>query len=188
MGPSPEVATRGAALGAPWYHDGVFIRDLLRSLHEANVSYALVGGVAVNLHGVPRMTYDVDLVAAPTRENLAALAATLRGLGLQVRIPVKLEDFADRAYAEEMRTERNLIAVTFTDPTDPLREVDVLVAPPVEPAEIVERAMTLDFSGMPVSVAAIADLVAMKRASGRTQDKADIAQLEKIIRGGSHGR
>ncbi len=165
----------------------MFIGDLLRALFEARIEYAIVGGVAVNLHGVPRMTYDVDLVAAPTRENLSALANTLRSLKLHTRIPVKLEDFADRVYADEMRTERNLIAVTFTDPSDPLREVDVLVAPPIDPAELVQRAKTLQFAGTPVRVVSIEDLVAMKQATGRAQDEADVTQLEKILRGGDHG-
>lgn len=48
----------------------VFIRDLLRALADAEVPYCVVGGVAVNLHGVPRMTYDVDLVVPTTVEAL----------------------------------------------------------------------------------------------------------------------
>lgn len=39
---------------------GVFIRDLLRALAHARVPHYIVGGVAVNLHGVPRLTYDID--------------------------------------------------------------------------------------------------------------------------------
>lgn len=34
----------------------MFLRDLLSALSDELVPYAVVGGVAVNLHGVPRMT------------------------------------------------------------------------------------------------------------------------------------
>ena len=54
----------------------MFIEELLTALDRAQVRYCLVGGVAVNLHGIPRMTYDVDLVASMTRESLEALDRT----------------------------------------------------------------------------------------------------------------
>jgi len=44
----------------------IFLRDLLSALSDESVPHAVVGGVAVNLHGVPRMTYDVDLVVPGT--------------------------------------------------------------------------------------------------------------------------
>jgi hypothetical protein len=34
---------------------------LLRALHGHDVEYVLVGGVAMNLHGIARSTEDVDL-------------------------------------------------------------------------------------------------------------------------------
>lgn len=38
----------------------------LDALEEARVEYAILGGIAVNLHGLPRLTMDVDaLVRAP---------------------------------------------------------------------------------------------------------------------------
>ena len=146
------------------------------------MEYCLVGGVAVNLHGVPRMTYDVDLVVAPDVEQLSAAARVLAGLGLVCRIPVKLEAFADVAYRDAMRDERNLIAVSYADPSDPLREVDVLVAPPVDARELVARATRLSLGDVPVRVASIPDLIAMKRASGRQQDVADVVHLERIAK------
>jgi hypothetical protein len=40
----------------------MFYLDLFRSLNDHQVRYLLVGGLAMNLHGVPRMTMDVNLV------------------------------------------------------------------------------------------------------------------------------
>jgi hypothetical protein len=36
--------------------------EFFAALAGRGVQFALVGGVAVNLHGVPRMTYDADIV------------------------------------------------------------------------------------------------------------------------------
>jgi hypothetical protein len=120
----------------PW---SVFIRDLLQALADAAVPYCVVGGVAVNLHGVPRMTYDVDLVVPTTYDALQRVDEVLVGLGLQCRLPIKLVDLADDALREQLREERNLIAVTYTDPRDPLREVDILVSPPIPATRLVAR-------------------------------------------------
>ncbi len=42
----------------------MFYLEVFRALEEHKVRYLLVGGLAMNLHGVPRMTMDIDLVIA----------------------------------------------------------------------------------------------------------------------------
>ncbi len=159
----------------------MFIRELIEALALAQVRYCIVGGVAVNLHGVPRMTYDVDILVTPEAEELRKTQDVLERLGLQRRIPVSLEEFAEQEHRERMRDERNLIAVTFTDPANPLREVDVLVAPPgVDMAAVVARSTRMSMGGVSVYVSSIDDLIAMKRATGRAQDADDVKNLERI--------
>lgn len=169
---------------AACYRRSVFIRDLLRALADANIPYCLVGGVAVNLHGIPRMTYDVDLAVPTTIEALSGVERVLTGLGLQCRLPIRIETLADAALRDQYRDERSLIAITFTDPRDPLREVDVLVSPPIPTTELVARAITLQLDDIPVRVIHIDDLIAIKRDTGREQDRSDVAHLERIKRGG----
>jgi hypothetical protein len=43
------------------------IAELLQSLTDARVDYVLVGGLAVQLHGYMRSTFDIDLVLAMKR-------------------------------------------------------------------------------------------------------------------------
>ena len=50
----------------------VRIRD---ALHAAGVPHMLTGSFASSIHGAPRATQDVDIVIAPTREQLLALLA-----------------------------------------------------------------------------------------------------------------
>jgi hypothetical protein len=165
----------------------VFIRELLAALASERVPYCIVGGVAVTLHGVPRLTYDVDLVVPTTAEALGALDRVLTQLGLRCRLPIRLADLADDELRARYRDERNLIAVTYTDPADPLREVDVLVSPPVPPAELVARAIVLQLQGIAVHVASRADLIALKRDTGRAQDQSDVAHLERLANNDGDG-
>lgn len=46
---------------------------VIRSLNEAGVEYVVVGGVAVNVHGLVRATEDLDLFVKPDAENIARL-------------------------------------------------------------------------------------------------------------------
>ena len=161
----------------------MFIVELFTALHAAKIEYAAVGGVAVNIHGVPRMTYDVDIVVATTESSLRAVREVLEQLGLRSRLPFALESIADVATRVELETERSLFAVTFTDPANPLREVDVLIAPSLDPDGIAARAVERSAGSIPVRVATIEDLVRMKRIANRPQYLADIAHLERIARG-----
>lgn len=52
--------------------------DVFRALDAEGVRYVLVGGVAVNLHGLGRATQDVDLFLPPDRDNIERLKAALR--------------------------------------------------------------------------------------------------------------
>jgi hypothetical protein len=55
----------------------MFYIDLLKSLYDNNIEYLIVGGVAVNLHGVPRATFDFDLVISTDKSNILALLKVL---------------------------------------------------------------------------------------------------------------
>ena len=38
------------------------VRDILRMLHEAQIDYAIIGGVAMGFHSIPRATQDIDVL------------------------------------------------------------------------------------------------------------------------------
>ena len=46
-----------------------FFIEFLTSLQKHHVKYMLIGGIAVNFHGVIRNTQDMDIWLAPTNEN-----------------------------------------------------------------------------------------------------------------------
>ncbi len=153
---------------------------IFRALNEAGVRYAVAGGTAVNLHGIPRMTYDIDLVLALEDKNLAAFVSLVEGWGFSPKIPVRISDLAVGEIRRGWIRDKNMKALNLVNERWAVSEIDVLVDPPVPIEEILARAKTFVLSGVRVPAVEIDDLIAMKRDTGRAQDAADIRHLERI--------
>jgi len=78
----------------------MFYEEVFRKLNECNVKYLVAGGLAVNLHGVPRMTQDLDLLVELNEENILRILKALSEIGYLPRLPVRLEEFADKEIRE----------------------------------------------------------------------------------------
>lgn len=57
------------------------ILAFLRAMHETGTHYMLIGGAAVNLHGVQRVTQDMDIWLEPTDENRNRFGEVLMKIG-----------------------------------------------------------------------------------------------------------
>ena len=68
------------------------LRELLQRLSDAEISFILVGGLAVNAWGYLRTTRDVDVVPDPSKENLERLDLLLRDLNGKVEVGERLLD------------------------------------------------------------------------------------------------
>ncbi len=160
----------------------MFYLDLFRALEARRVRYLLVGGIAMNLHGVPRMTMDVDIILAMDEPNLRAFLGAADDLALQPVAPVKMDELLSPSSREAWVDEKHMIAFALRprDPKGPT--VDVLIEPPVNVAESLKRAEIKIIEGVHVPLAAVEDMIALKRSTGRAQDQADIEQLEKLVK------
>jgi hypothetical protein len=72
--------------------DDEFIVAFLTSMQKHNVRYMLIGGVAVNFHGVNRNTQDMDIWLAPTNQNRDLFCNVLLDLGYTKNELVGLKD------------------------------------------------------------------------------------------------
>jgi phospholipase/lecithinase/hemolysin len=75
------------------------------------------------------------------------------------------------------------LAFALREPQSGGTAVDVLVRPEIAFEQLSERATRATLFGHEIRIAAIDDLVTMKRAAGRPKDLLDIAALQKIQRG-----
>jgi hypothetical protein len=157
-----------------------FHAQVLRALVHGGARLVVVGGVAVNIQGVPRFTADLDVAIALDSTTLHAVTAALTGLGLQPRLPVPAAHFADPLIVQDWIENRNLKAFTFQDAHDPLRQVDVLLACGVPFDEIAGSAEIVHAFGVQVPVASIDMLIRMKSGTGRAQDASDVEALTRV--------
>lgn len=160
---------------------GLFYHDVLAALTEGGVPFVVVGGVAVNLQGVPRFTADLDVAVALDGAVLVRAAEVLEALGLRCRLPVSHADLGNMETVRGWIAERNLSAITFVDPQQPLREVDVVVASPVPYRELDRTAEQMSAGGLAFRVASIEKLIEMKTGTGRAQDDSDVEALRKVL-------
>lgn len=52
--------------------------EVFRRLQEEGVRYLVVGGLAMNLHGIPRMTADIDLYVDLEKVNASRFLAAMK--------------------------------------------------------------------------------------------------------------
>jgi hypothetical protein len=157
-----------------------FFEDFFRSLNEDGVRYIVVGGVAVVLHGHPRLTADIDLVIDLEPAAARQAMRTLTAMGLRPRVPVEPEAFADPDERRRWIEERGMMVFNLYDPANPLRSVDLFVESPIPFDELWSRSKQISLSSGEVRVASIEDLITMKGNTGRSQDSADIEALEAL--------
>lgn len=158
----------------------MFYLDLFSALARHQVGYVLIGGLAVSLHGIERATMDVDISVAMTPKNLDLLVATARELSLTPVLPVPLEALANAEQLAEWRATRHMEVFALRAPGLAGVTVDVLLAPSVDFALMDSRAVVLQVGSVPVRVAAVDDLIALKQAVGRPIDLSDIEHLKRL--------
>ncbi len=100
--------------------------------------------------------------------------------GLAPRAPVAATDFADPLVRAQWVREKGLEVFSMVDRNNPLRVVDLFVHHPIAFDDLWSRSEVVDLNSTSVRIAAIDDLIRLKRLSGRPQDLEDITQLELI--------
>ena len=138
-------------------------RDLLAVFAAHEVDYLVVGGYAVGFHARPRFTKDIDLWVGHSPDNLR-------------RVRAALEDFgAPTAMLEQLESALDEDVLWMGVP--PVR-IDVVKGVPGRdfPACFTRRVLA-SWDGVSVSIIGKGDLIAIKRASGRSQDLLDIEAL-----------
>lgn len=150
-------------------------RRMLRVLVEHGVDFVLVGGLAGIARGSAFMTEDLDIAYARDRENLTRLAAALTELDARLRNAP-----ADVPFLLDAETLRQGAHFTFETSGGPR---DILDRPDGSPRydELKRRAgEPLDVDGLPVFVASLDDLIAMKEATGRPRDALVASELRML--------
>lgn len=150
---------------------------LLTILTHGRVRFVLIGGFAVIARGVARTTLDVDVMAEPSPETHARLAAVMDDLEAPALVNDPVGLYTDLDPRDPFDLARGIV---IRIPT-PHGMLDLVNHPLGAPAydRLAAAADIADVDGVQILVAGLDDLVAMKRASGRPKDLLDVAELTR---------
>jgi nucleotidyltransferase AbiEii toxin of type IV toxin-antitoxin system len=142
------------------------LSELLRALEAERVSYVLFGGQAVNLHGIPRFTEDIDLFVEPTPENVERLRRAFTRVWNDSEIQqIRAEDLAGGYAVVRYGTPDGFPVDLVARIGEAFRFEDV-------------ESETLMVGDLPVRIATPRMLYRMKKDTLRPIDHADAADLK----------
>lgn len=130
---------------------------------QKHVEYVVVGGIAAVLHGVPRATFDLDILIRTTSNNAQRLLAALLEAGPGTASLIS----ADELPANEITIFKDYVRIDVQTSTLGLRFEDAW-----------QNRETMAYQGQAFYVVSRKDLIASKRASGRKVDLEDARLLE----------
>ncbi len=156
-------------------------QTIFEELNDLGIDYLVVGGLAVNFHGVPRMTYDIDLMVLLEPENVLKLVTRLTQWGYKPKIPVDPRDLADEMKRNSWIFEKGMKALNFYSETLPIGEIDVVIDSPISYQELKSRAIGVELRDERIPTISIHDLIALKLRTGRKQDLADVEHLKMVL-------
>ena len=85
------------------------LQDVFRSFQQYELKYVVIGGIATVLHGVPRATFDLDILIEASPENAQRLLDALLEAGLGTASLTTSEE----VLANEITTSVTVYASTF---------------------------------------------------------------------------
>ena len=142
-------------------------KSITDALNNAGIDYAVCGGWAMAIHGLPRATIDIDLLILD--EDLEQAWALARECGYDVEgLPLHFSDGAIeiRRISKIDKESKRLYTLDFLLVTESLRDI-------WSAREVIawEDGVT--------RVVSKAGLIELKKIAGRDQDLVDIKELER---------
>jgi len=153
---------------------------VFRELNRKKVKYVVAGGIAVNLHGVPRVTEDLDLVIYLGEENVSKFSEAMETLRYKPKIPVKIEDFGVKKNREDWIKNKGMIVFSLWNRNIPYRIIDVFVKDPIDFKELYRDKSNISAGEFKIPVVSIDHLIKLKEMAGRKQDISDIVSLKRV--------
>ena len=138
-------------------------QEVFESFESRNVRYVVIGGVAAILHGVPRATFDLDILIEASPENVRRLLEALTDAHMETATMTSPEEVLE-----------NVITI-FQDRV----RLDVQTTTPgVSFEKAWANRKTMNYQGQAFYILSKEDLIASKLAAGRDVDLEDARLLQ----------
>jgi predicted nucleotidyltransferase len=142
---------------------------ILRALAQEKVEYILIGGFAVILHGLARLTSDIDIFIKPEKENLQRLKMALKEVFPNDKEidSIALKDLKEYA------------VIRFGTTSDFCIDIIAAIGGMFRYEDL--QFEVRDINGVPVRIATPETLFKMKKDTVRPEDKRDAWFLSELI-------
>lgn len=149
--------------------------EVFKAFGHHKVDYVLIGGVAVILHGMERLTRDIDILVKMSPENIDKLKKALHTV------------FDDAAIEEITLPELyKFPVIRYGTPNEFYIDIMARIG---ELATFEDLACeTIDYQGVKIKIAKPASLFRLKKDSIRDKDRLDAMFLKKLIEAGKENK
>jgi hypothetical protein len=135
-----------------------------------NLEYAVLGGLAVRVHGIPRPTYDVDFELSVTEEQISEFFEASSRLGYEV---ASLYQSGWRDTVGGMPLVKMATYIAIGQAID----VDVFINDTPFQQSIMQRRMQVSFEDQPLWFTTPEDLILLKLLANRPRDLGDVSDV-----------
>lgn len=144
----------------------MYYEEEIRALNKSRIKYLIIGGMAVNLYGVHRLTRDLDLMIDISEENLKIFFDLMKSTG-----------YFSKASFEKAR---NLTALSFFNKKDDYKQIDIFIKNPINFEKAYSKRKTIKINNINYPCASEDDIISMKEKAGRDRDWIDIGTLKRL--------
>jgi hypothetical protein len=145
------------------------LRELALLLERMQIPFAVMGGIAVRIYGIPRPTHDVDFTLAIDRDRLGELYRSLANLGYTVP-EAYVAGWVDRVAGMPLVKARLYLEGRGID-------IDLFLAESPFQEQLLARRRREQLDDFPVWFVSPEDLILLKLLSNRPRDVADIGDI-----------
>jgi len=157
------------------------LAGLVADLASAGVEFVVCGGVACVLHGVERVTIDLDIRVPEDDANYLRMITVLQSRGMISRIPEPMTSLCDPQRRRAWIQDKGALVWTAQSP-DGLEQIDVFLTYPISWPDLVRDSKITFVREKAVRISSREHLILAKRQVDppRRKDLRDIEDLEAL--------
>lgn len=138
------------------------LRDVFSSFQKHDLRYVVIGGIAAVLYGVPRATFDLDILIDAAPDNAQRLLDALLEANFGTAGLISAQELS----AHEITIFRDRVRIDVQTST-----------PGIQFSDAWQNRETMNYQGQEFFVLSKSDLIASKKAAGSQIDLDDVRML-----------
>ncbi len=140
------------------------ISTLALLLSDNKIPYMIIGGQAVLLYGIPRLTKDIDITLGVSPERIDDIVKICHSAKLEI-LPQDYKDFVNKTFVLPAKDKTTEIRVGFIFSLTPYEQ------------HAIGKSITVTVANRSVNFAAVEDVIIHKIIAGRPRDIEDVKNI-----------